>query len=175
MKKMIFPGVLVFSLALNVAVVATLAWHGWFEGGSLPLQGSEQSVVTSPDLREIRSNWPGNGLSRMRENRERILEKKREILDLISQNPGNPRAAERPLSELISLRAQQEREAVARISRLAASLPEEQRESFLRFIRDRTCMGRGMGPGMGRGWGGGMGMGRHMRGPGSGSRWMRGQ
>ena len=92
MKKMIFPGVLVFSLALNVAVVATLVWHGWFEGGALPLQGSEQSVVTSPDLREIRSNWPGNGLSRMRENRERILEKKREILDLISQNPGNPRA-----------------------------------------------------------------------------------
>lgn len=175
MKKMIFPGVLVFSLALNVAVVVTLAWHGWFQDGALPSQGPERPALTGTDLREIRSNWPKNGLGRMRETRERILEKKRQILDLIAQNPGNPRAAEKPLSELISLRAQQERDAVARISRLAATMPEEQRESFLRFIRYRTCMGPGMGRGMGPGMGRGMGMGRHMRGPGSGSRWMRGQ
>lgn len=173
MKKMIFTGVLIFSLVLNVAVLATLACYGWFQRAALPVQGSPRPVLTSPDLREIRSNWPGNGLSRMKENRERILQKRREILDLIAQNPGNPRVAEKPLAELISLRAQQEREAVARISNLAATMPEEQRKSFLGVIRNRTCMGPGMGRGRGRGMG--MGMGRHMRGPGSGSRWIQEQ
>ncbi|MEJ2716053.1 MAG: hypothetical protein P8182_02780 [Deltaproteobacteria bacterium] len=180
MKKMIFTGVLVFSLALNAAVFGTLAWNQWFQEGVLALPSAEQSTtLTAPELREIRSNWPERGLNRMRETRERILEKKREIIDLIAKNPGNPRVVERPLSELISLRAQQERDAVARINKLAATMPAEQRDSFLRVIRDRTCMGpgmgRGMGPGMGRGMGMGMGMGRHMRGPGSGRRWMRGQ
>ena len=169
MKKAIFRAVFVFSLALNVAVAATLAWHLWIEPQrQTSVTVPPDSSLTSSDvenIREIGLRYRGEDIM---ETRRRILDTNSQILDMIAKDPDHPEIADDALKELIALKWIEEKKAVERVSSIMASLPEERREKFLLFMKRRTCMGRGMGMGPGRG--GHMG-GRMMRGPG----WMRSQ
>lgn len=147
MKKIIFIGLFVFSVALNLAVAATLGWHLWQEKRLSELPGRTVGATFSPeDIREIRKFAAQNGQTMM-QIRDRIIQKRLELLDLIAQNPGRPELAEQKLAEIAALRSTLEKEAISRISRALAALPEDKREAFIAFIKNRTCMYPGMGMG----------------------------
>lgn len=150
MKKIIVAGLLIFSLALNIAVAATLGWHFWLRDRFYPdLQRTESSFGVE-DFSGTRKPGPASLRGKMMETRTKIMQKRAEIIDLIAKDPGNPHAADKALQELSALKGEQERQAVERISAVLASMPEEKRQAFLELLRSRTCMGPGMGMGMGR-------------------------
>jgi hypothetical protein len=155
MKKTILTGVFIFSLALNLAVAGTLVWHVWFDRRPDWFADQGRYSLTQKDWEEIRRLGMKNGPPRMGEHRQKIIEKRSEILDLVAKNPTNLAVADKAVEELIALRGEQEKRAVERLGRIMASIPEEKREAFLRFLKNRTCMGRGMGWGFGRGHHGG--------------------
>jgi len=147
MKRTVLTLVLIFSLALNVAVAATMAWHVWQERKAAPAQTAVVSPLTSADMTRLKRIWRDEIRAQMAESRERIRIKKMEILDLIAKTPGDMRPAENSIQELAALRGKMERDALERISKIAAELPEGKREAFISYVKDRACMGPGMGPG----------------------------
>lgn len=162
MRKTLLTVAFIFSLALNVAVAGTLVWHWWVQDRGLEPQGRRTPAMASLDLQDMKNFWPSDWRARMMENREKIMQKRRDVLDIIAQNPGNLSAADKAVEELGSLRAQQERMAIERMSAMMAAMPTEKRQAFLQVMKERTCMGPGMGMGH-RGFGR---RGMHMRGPG---------
>ncbi len=108
--------------------------------------------MADPELAAVRRMWVTNWRSTMMKHVPKIAEKNMEVLELIAKNPGNPRATDKAIEELVALRAEAERNAIAAVSKVLAELPEEKRDTFLAFMRDRACMGKGLGPGPGKGF-----------------------
>lgn len=153
MKSLVWKAVLVFSLALNSAVAATVGyylWRGYGSFGSTTIiagpcfSGEAQRVLETPDAQLCRRE--------MMEKRRRVQEKKSKVLDIIAANPGNLEPAKRHIDELLLLQAQMQTAALSRISKIMAGLPEEERQQFLATLKNRACRGPGMmGPcGFGR-------------------------
>ncbi|MBI4965584.1 MAG: periplasmic heavy metal sensor [Desulfomonile tiedjei] len=161
MKKAVFIGLFIFSMAINLAVAATVGWHLWLQRGAGMGAGPSAAgtaTLTREDFRTIRQMWPREARAQMMEARSRIMEKNLEVLDEIAKHPGDIRAADPKINELHVLKGQIDREAFLRISQTLASLPDEKRQAFALFLKNRTCMGPGMGMGRGPGFGpGGMG------------------
>ncbi len=145
MRRGIFTGILVFSLALNLAVAGTLAWHLWLAdrfNGTPVVPGTP---LTRSDVRQI-VNASGDGQwQSMRQYRQKIFEKNAEILDLIAAKPDDAGAITKAVDELTALKGSLERQSVERIRRIVASLPDEKKAAFIDFMKQRTCMGPGMG------------------------------
>ncbi|MFH1117659.1 MAG: periplasmic heavy metal sensor [Pseudomonadota bacterium] len=166
MKRTILLVLLAASLSMNVAVGGTVLWNllrgpQYAAKRDIPLETS----LDRDDLQRISAAWPRGRRAEMMEIRRKIGDKKLEVLELISKNPGDLKAADEKIDELIQLRGQMERKALTRISEIMGSLPEEKRTAFLGFLRNRACMGHGM---MGRGMRHGImrhGMGRGSMGP----------
>jgi hypothetical protein len=147
MRKTLFISLFVFSLALNLAVAATLGWHLWQENRAQIPQTTPDPGLSNDDLRQIRSVWMSSRTGGIRETRRKIIDKQLELLDEIAKNPGRPEAADKQLHELIALKAEIEEQAVARISNTLAELPQDRRQAFVAFLKTRSCM---MPMGMGR-------------------------
>jgi len=146
MKRAVFLTIFIFSIVLNLAVAATLAWH--FLGGRPGSYDSDlppvESRLTTKDFKFIGQCCMQNGPPRLvMELRQKILEKRAEILDALAKNPGDPSAAGEKLEQLTALSAQMEREAAKRISKVMAALPADKRAAFLMFLKNRTVMGLG--------------------------------
>ena len=154
MKKAVFIGLFIFSIAVNLAVAATVGWHLWWQSRAVmesAVAPSGAPALTREDFQVIRQMWPREARMKMMESRNRIMEKNLEVLEMISQHPGDVSAADQQINELQQLKGQMDREAFLRISTIFADLPEEKRRAFALFVRDRTCMGPGMGMRGGRG------------------------
>ena len=154
MKKAVFIGLFIFSVAINLAVAATVGWHLWWQSRAFPDPGTNAtgaSALTREDFRTIRQMWPLEARTKMLETRNRITEKNLEVLDIIAKHPGDLSPADRQINELQVLKGQMDREAFARISKILATLPGEKREAFAFFVKSRACMRPGMGMGRGRG------------------------
>ncbi len=149
MKRAFFTGLLIFSLALNLAVGLTVAWHLWEARGAGHLQVDAASPLTRSEFREVRRLWQETREAPMRERMGQIAAKHGEILDLIATSPDHPQIADKALNELVQLKAQTETECIRRISQILTKLPPEKRQTFLAFVRNRACMGAGMGFGRG--------------------------
>jgi hypothetical protein len=154
MKKTVFISLFVFSLALNLAVAATLGLHLWQENRAQGSTNPRETSLSDEDLRQIRSTWMAGRTRGMMETRRKIMDKQLELLDEIGKDPGRPEVAATKLNELTALKAEIEKLAVARISNTLSELPPEKRQAFITFLKTRSCMGPGM-PMRGRG-----GMGR---------------
>jgi hypothetical protein len=147
MKHPIMTGLLVFSLALNVAVGATVGRHLWKEqrvgmtaqDGCCPLSRGE--------LHEVRKLWGESHRGPMMARMQQIAAKQGEVIDLIAKSPNDLRPAEKSVEELIQLRAQTERECLRWLADITVKLPENKREAFLGFVKGRACMAPGMGMG----------------------------
>lgn len=148
MKGAILTGLFIFSLVLNVAVAGTLLWHFWWHAPPPPFSEMKPGAGYA-EFEQIRPNFGREWRRGMMENRRKVLEKHREILDLIARDPGNPHAADKVLAELSTLRSDTERRTVARLSKIISELPPDKRDAFVSFLKDRACGGMGMG--MGRG------------------------
>jgi len=160
MKKAVFIGLFIFSVAVNLAVAATVGWHLWWQSRAFMSPGPAATggpTLTREDFRTIRQMWPAEARNKLMETRSRIMEKNLEVLDIISKHPGDLAAADPKINELEALKGQMDREAYSRISKILAGLPEEKREAFAFFVKNRACMGPGMGMGRGRGPGFGPG------------------
>lgn len=144
MKRAVFLTIFIFSIVLNLAVAATLAWH--FLGarlGSSDLPAVETNL-TPKDFKFIGRCCMQNGPPRLvMDLRQKIVEKKAELLDVLAKNPGNPSVADAELEQLTALSAQMEREAAKRISKVMAALPADKRAAFLIFLKNRTAVGLG--------------------------------
>ncbi len=151
MKRTVFIGLFIFSIVLNIAVAATLGWHIWNQWSFGDAALIQNAPVAKADLRQIRQIMASQDRSALLETRQRVMEKNAELVDLIAKNPGNLSAAESTIKELAGLREQMERQAIARISIAMASLPEDKRQSLVGLLKNRACMGPGMGFGRGRG------------------------
>jgi hypothetical protein len=145
MKKTVFISLFVFSLALNLAVAATLGWHLWQDNSARLGQDPSGPVLSDDDLRRIRHLWMSSRPEGMMEIRTKIMEKQLDLVDQIAKHPGRPEVADQQLKELAALRTEMEKQAVARISRTLAELPQEKRQAFVAFLKTRSCMGPGMG------------------------------
>lgn len=168
MKKAIITTVFIFSLALNLGVGAALVKHLWFSEGADRAQIVQATPLTPSDIRRITAVSEQEGWEAMRQFRQRIMEKNAEILNEIAANPTDPDAAAKSIDELLALKGGLERQSIERVRQIVASLPADRRDAFLQFMKQRTCMGPGMG--MGRRGGGPMmgnfGRGHHMGGRG---------
>jgi len=161
MKRAVFIVLFAFSVSLNVAVGATVAWHLWRAQPSEAPRSLLDSSLNQDGVNETSNVLPLHRGMEMINIRKRIRDKKLEVLELIADNPGNLNAAEQKIDELGLLRGQLEKQALARISEVMVNLPRERRSAFLGFLQNRACMGHGMGrgmihrmePGMGRGHG----------------------
>jgi uncharacterized membrane protein len=156
MRRIAVIVLFVFSLALNVAVAATLGWHMWTERSSPVGPHSVGSALTDEDVSKIRKMVPADMRRRMMEMQRECLAKRLEVLNAIASAPEDRGTAEQRIVELQALRRQADQEAFERIRTVMASLSVDKRKEFLEFLKNRCCMGPGMGPGMGRGMGGGM-------------------
>ncbi|MBI5248503.1 MAG: periplasmic heavy metal sensor [Desulfomonile tiedjei] len=151
MKRIIFIGLFIFSIVLNVAVAATLGWHIWNEGSFGAGSLTQEAPIVKEDLRQIRQAMSAQDRTALMETRQRVIDKNVELLDVIAKNPGNLSAAESKIKELAGLRELMERQALARISTVMASLPEEKRQAFVVVLKKRACMMPVMGYGRGGG------------------------
>ncbi len=181
MKRTIFIILLVVSLSMNVAVGGTVIWSIWRgPQTAVTLDTAKEVSLNKDDVQRISAAWPRDRITEMADTSQRIRDKKLEVLELIAKNPGNLKPAEEKIDELVQLKGQMEKKALARISEIMNTLPEERRTAFFGFLRDRACMGPGMGHGMmgPGGMGRGMmrrGMGHGMMGPGGMGRGMMGR
>lgn len=144
MKRTFLVGLFVFSLALNLAVAATLGWHLW-KDFRLPGTSTAGLPISDVDMQQIRARWMASGPGGMMDTRRMVMDKQLELLDQIARHPGRPEAAEQNLKELIALKAQMEKQAVVKISNTLAELPLDKREPFMALLKTRACMGPGMG------------------------------
>lgn len=149
MKRSLFTGVLIFSLALNLAVAVTVGRHIWQQRAVAADSSPKGPTLTRNDVRQIGDMMPQQRFQSMMQARQQILDKKSEVLDKIARNPGDLKAVEPAITELFDLRNNVERQALARISHIMGSLPEEKRVAFLEFLKSRACGGAGMGWGRG--------------------------
>ncbi len=157
MKRILFTGILVFSLALNVAVGVTVGWHIWRQRAVAAVSTVTGPALTQQDVRQIGDMMPQQRRQWMMQARQQVLDKKSQVLDQIARNPGDLKAAEPTIRELLDLRNNMERQALTRISLIMGSLPEEKRAAFLEFLKTRACGGGGMGWDRGRNRGCGRG------------------
>ena len=151
MKKTVLTALFVFSLVLNLAVAGTILWHlrlepAWENSAAIPSEPS----LTQSDVEKIRRIGMQFRQESMIDVQRKILDKNREILDLIAKNPNDPKVADEALKELIALKWIEEKNAADRICRIMASMPQERRRGFLDFLKRRSCRGPGMGMGRGR-------------------------
>jgi len=161
MKRAFFVSLLIVSLAANLAVAATLAWHLWLNKGFGTATGAVSTELRPDQVRLIRNMWSAERRHMMMETRDKIFEKKAEILSAIANDPENFKALEPSVNDLLVLQGNVERQALERVSQVMATLPKEKRSDLLIFLQTRACMGRGAA--CGRGMGPGMGMGPRMR------------
>lgn len=149
MKRAILTGLFIFSIALNLAVAGTLLWHFWWHAPPSVAVPWVRPGQENPELEQMRRRLAKEWRRGMKDNRPKFLEKHQEILDLIAQNPRDPRAADKVIDELAAMHADRERKAVARLSQIIAEMPEDKRAAFVSYLKDRRCggMGMGMGPG----------------------------
>ena len=158
MKRGLFVVVFIFSLVMNIAVVATLLVSRWQTQHSTPIEQTP-SASMSPEVSQMITNLvPQQRRADMIRMRQDLIKKKAEILEKIAQNPDDFRAVEPQIQQLIDLLGQMERQALERISAIMANLPPEQRPAFLEFLKTRAHMmgsrrGRCMPRGMGGMWG----------------------
>ena len=89
MKKILFFTIFIFSLILNLAVAATLGWH-FFGNKHRPLDmPATESRLTEDDFKLIGRCCMQNGPPKMvMDLRQKIIEKKLEVLELLAKNPG---------------------------------------------------------------------------------------
>lgn len=153
MKKGLLTALLIFSLALNVAVAGTVGWYLWNAPTAVQPEQVPAAALSRDDARLIASLWPSKRRADMMQMRRELVKKKTELLELIARNPGDIQAMEPQINELTALRSQMERQALARISTIMAELPPEKRQTFLAFLKTRACMGPGMRRRMGLGMG----------------------
>ncbi|MFC1835075.1 hypothetical protein ACFL2Q_10105 [Thermodesulfobacteriota bacterium] len=157
MKNVLFVGLLIFSLVVNVAVVATLVWHKWSQPSELSLPENGKTEISRGEVRRMIMRHHGRrGPGHMRKYRRAAREKYSELLDTIAENPGRPDLAKKQFEELMALRARAEYQALERIGSVMAELPEHQKKKFLRFLKRRGHRGpmgmrRGPCPTCGRG------------------------
>jgi len=146
MKSVFWKALLVFSLALNVAVAGTVGWRLWRAQqwlGAPP--APEPSALFSGEAKHA-LQAPDAPFSRreIQEKRSLIQQKKSEILDLIAAHPGDLTPVQQHIDELLNLQRQMETAALARISKIMAQLPEEKRQQFLAIVKNRACRSPGM-------------------------------
>jgi hypothetical protein len=162
MKRALFIGLFVFSVAMNLAVAATVGRHFWQQRSFAPVVSGTAGggpALTEEDFRAIRAVAQKNGRRAMTETRNRMREKRAEVIEVLAKKPGDLAAAEPLIKELVQMREKMERDAIGRLASVMAALPEEKRQAFAVFMRNRACMGPGSGmmPGMGMRRGRGMG------------------
>jgi hypothetical protein len=145
MKKAIWIGIFIFSLALNLAVAATLGRHLWLQQRSSTTGETGGAVLTSDDVRQIKKICMEHNGAAITAARNKILEKNFQLLDLIARDPTDTVAVEQSVSELIELKRGTEKAAISRISSVMASLPPQKRQAFAVFLKNRSCMMSGMG------------------------------
>lgn len=153
MRSKILVGLLVLSLSLNFAVLATAAWryYSYYRQEATQFEG-----LTSIDVRRIQHSLRQNAQETILAGMEAIAEKRAELLDQIAADPNNTTAIQTCMAELNVLKGNMERIAASRIIQTAAELPAAKRRAFVNVLKNRTCMGqRGMGS-----CGGGCSMGR---------------
>lgn len=145
MKKAIWIGIFIFSLALNFAVAATLGRHLWLQHRSSTAGETGAALLTGDEVRQIRKLCMKHNGATMMEARNKILEKNFQLLDLIAKDPADTVAVEQSVNELIELKRGTEKQAIARIRDVMAALPPQKRQAFAGFLKNRSCMMSGMG------------------------------
>ncbi|MFH0823687.1 MAG: hypothetical protein V2B18_13140 [Pseudomonadota bacterium] len=145
MSRKLLIGICAFSLALNVAVAATVGLH-LISGHPGPFPSFKpDSSVEHEIMREVRSKWVSLPREVFREKRRLVLEKNAQVVDLVVDNADKPELADRAVEELIVLRGDLEREVLKRMVTILASLPEDKRKVFAeRLKRSRACFDPGM-------------------------------
>jgi uncharacterized membrane protein len=150
MKKSSFIGLLIFSLGLNAAVAATVVWSVFAER-TKAATSAPQVGVNAQEIMKISKLFQKNVQTSILAGRNRMVEKRLEILDAIAKKPGDFEAVAKNVDEMNELKAQVERDAILQITKTAAELPPEKRLLFIDWLKTRMCMGQGKGCGQGPG------------------------
>jgi len=144
MKRAPLTTCFIVSLALNLGVAVAIVWERWLRDGFETGKPSVELSLSPSEIRLIQDRFSVLG----RIKRQQMLEKRAELLDLVSRNPQDSRACQRTLDEYLTLSGEMERQTFANISQVLASLPTEKRQILLLLLKERISRARGRG----RGW-----------------------
>ena len=157
MKKTVLYLVLIFSLAMNMAVAGTLVFHYW---RSTRMGGAGLMCGQKPLGRFMRENLQLEGeevsrfqtlFSRNRDDllhlRDQITQERQTLFSLL----GNPQVdkvrIDRQIEKISALQAQMQKIVVSQIIDMKSCLPEEKQKRFLEAFRQRPgCGSFGQGP-----------------------------
>lgn len=148
MKSVVFKGLFIFSLALNLAIFGTVAWK-WSQRSHVFAPGTEGYALSPHQARQIKRQWRAGMGKEMEKGREKVAAKYGKIIDMISSKPNGPDDLDKELDELIKLRGEMERQAILNLKNIFKGLSPDKREAFANFLKRRTCFGHRR-PGRGR-------------------------
>ena len=121
MKKLFLTISFIVSLALNLGVGVAIGWELWlrhsFQSGKPGLELS----LSPEELTLVKARFSVNGQIK----RQQMLEKRAELLDLVTRNTQDTNACQQTLDEYLALSAEMDRERFANIGQVMASMPTE--------------------------------------------------
>jgi Spy/CpxP family protein refolding chaperone len=160
MKRTSLVYLLTFSLALNGATAATLAFL-WWKGQA---QAAEISLAQKPVMNFLRqelsltSEQTGRVIEQIDRTKPRFLKlrnlmdsNRSEMMRLISTTPVDVAAVESKVNEINRIQGELRLVAVGTVIKIVESLPPEARLKFEAYLQERGRICDGCGPGMGRG------------------------
>jgi len=157
MKKTALYLVLIFSLAINIAIAATLGFHYWRGPG----RGRAGLMCGQKPLRMfMRENLQLEGeeiarfqtlFSRNREDllhlRDQISQERQMLLDLIGNHEVDQAQIDQQIERISALQAKMQKIVVSQIINMKSYLPEEKQRKLLEAFRQRPgCGSFGQGP-----------------------------
>lgn len=170
MKKHALTLLLILSVAINAAAMATLIYHHWQEHR----QGSGSYLMKKPLRRFLGETLALNEQeidrfqNEFSQDREGLLNLRAEIQDqqeilwhLLSNHNNNLGRLDSQIETIFAKRAEMEKIILRRFIQLKGNLPEEKQKDLLEFLRQRTLRQGpwstpSLGPGAGKGPGGGI-------------------
>ncbi|MEW6378371.1 MAG: periplasmic heavy metal sensor [bacterium] len=163
MKKYALYLVLIFSVAVNIAVAGTLAYHYWRvsrDGAGLVCGQKPLGRFMRENL-QLEDKETSRLQSLFKQDRENLVQlrcqihQQRQILfDLLDKPQINQVQVDQQIEKIAALQAAMQKVVTHQIINLKASLPEEKQRRLLKAIRQRSgCgpFGQGpIGPGFGK-------------------------
>ncbi|MCL6584276.1 MAG: periplasmic heavy metal sensor [bacterium] len=156
MKKYALYLALIFSVAINVAVAATVAYHFWRLSRA---ENWRPSCDQKPLGRFMRENLQLEAedivrfqslLAQDREElialRKQVREQQQALFDLLDKPNINQTQIDQQIEKIATLQAKMQKIVINRIINLKSTLPEEKQQRLLRALRQRL-EGGSFGPG----------------------------
>jgi len=154
MRKFFLTAGFIVSLALNLVVGVAIGWELWLRHSFQSGKTGPELSLSPEELTRVKARFSANRPMK----RQQMLQKRAELLDLVTRNPQDANSCQQTLDEYLAISAEMDRERIANIREVMFSLSTEKRQILLLLLKERITRVKGRAPGWraqgasGRGW-----------------------